>query len=110
MKRLLLSTLFVAGLTPLTSGAVCTQSGHIERVTAYNDGVATWHYIYMRNSALSNRYWRVHTSDDEMAEIATTALTATTRVTVQGSASSCPSVPNGSWGNMGSLRYIVVNP
>jgi hypothetical protein len=108
MKKLLLPVLLAAGMFPLTSGAVCSQYGHVERVTAYNDGVGTYHYIYLRNSALSNYWWYVRTTDDEMAEIATTALTATTHVLVQGDISACPTTGSGRY--MGNLRYIVVNP
>jgi hypothetical protein len=105
MRKLILPLLLVAGMIPLASHAVCNKAGHIERVTAYNDGIATYHYIYLRTSALSNTVWSVRTNDDEMAGIAATALTSTTRVHVQGDAAACPA--NGYFGN---LRFLIVNP
>ncbi|MCU7917495.1 MAG: hypothetical protein KZQ95_03955 [Candidatus Thiodiazotropha sp. (ex Epidulcina cf. delphinae)] len=108
MKKSILPILLTLGMFPLASHAVCTQSGHVERVTAWNDGVGTYHYIYLRNSALTNYYWYARTTDDEMAEIATSALTGTTRVTVSGDAATCP--PAGGGRFMGNLRYLIVNP
>jgi len=109
MNKLALPVLLVAGMFPLASNAVCTQSGHVERVTAYDDVVTgANHYIYFRNSALTNVYWYVYTTDDEMVEIATDALTSTTRVTIQGDAATCPTT--GSARNAGHLRYLIVNP
>lgn len=109
MKKLALSALVVAGMLPLTSNAVCTQTGHVERVTAYDDSLGNaYHYIYIRNSALTNYFWSIRTTDDEMAEIAADALTSTTRVSVQGDAATCPTTGTGRF--MGNLRYLIVNP
>jgi len=109
LKKLALPVLLVAGMLPLASNATCTQSGHVERVTAYDDAVTgVYHYIYIRNSALSNIYWSVRTTDDEMAEIATDALTSTTRVTIQGDIATCPTTGSGRY--VGNLRYLIVNP
>jgi hypothetical protein len=108
MKKLILPILLAVGMFPFASHAVCTQSGHVERVTAYNDGISTYHYIYLRNSALANIWWYTRTSDDEMAEMATSALTGTTRVTIQGDVASCPTTGGGRY--MGNQRYLVVNP
>ncbi|MCU7934734.1 MAG: hypothetical protein KZQ99_07630 [Candidatus Thiodiazotropha sp. (ex Dulcina madagascariensis)] len=108
MKKSILPILLTLGMFPLVSHAVCTQSGHVERVTAYNDGVGTYHYIYLRNSALTNYFWYARTSDDEMAEIATSALTATTRVTIQGDVGTCAATGGGRY--MANLRYLIVNP
>jgi hypothetical protein len=107
MKKLLLPVLLIAGLFPLTSSAVCSQYGHIERVTAV-DGVVASYYIYLRNSALRNYWWYVKTTNGEIAEIATTALTSTTRVYVRGNESTCPTT--GTARKMGDLQYIIINP
>lgn len=92
---------------PLAANATCTKAGIVVRVTSYADGIGG-HWIYMRTSALSSVYYRVYTTDDNMAEIAHNALTSQTRVSIQGSASTCPTT--GTSRNMGTLRYIVVNP
>ena len=87
---------------PLAASATCTRYGTVVRVTNYADGYGTYHFIYMKTSALSSAYYYVRTADDNMAEIANTALTSQTRVRIQGS---------GTCGTyMGTLRYIIVNP
>lgn len=108
MKKLLLSALLVVGMFPLASSAVCNQSGFVERVTAYNDGVGTYHYIYLRNAALRNYYWRIRTTDDEMAVMAATALTSKTHVSIQGDAATCPTTGTNRY--IGNLRNLIVNP
>lgn len=108
MKKLLLSALLAGGMFPLASNATCAQGGFVERVTAYNDGVGTYHYIYMRNSALTNYWWYTRTTDDEMAVMASTALTSKTRVSIQGDAATCPTTGTGRY--MGNMRYMLVNP
>ena len=94
---------FILFTFPLATHAVCTKSGMVVRVTARSDGSSTSHYIYLRTSALSNVYYRVSTTDDDMVNVATAALTSQTRVTIQGSGSCTPP-------SLGTLRYIVVNP
>jgi hypothetical protein len=107
MKKLLFLFIIVAMVFtfPLVSNATCTKYGQVVRVTAYADGYGTYHYIYMKTSALSSVYFYARTSDDEMAEMATQALTNTIRVAIQGTAATCPSS-----GWLGTLRYIVLNP
>ncbi len=108
MKKTLLAVVFGFLFIPLTSYAVCTQSGHIVRVTAWADGVSTVHTIYMKTFSLSSIYYRVTTTDDNMAEIAVTNQASSARVTVQGNAPTCPTTGTGR--SMGALRYIVTNP
>ena len=107
MKKLLFLFIVVAMVFtfPLVSHATCTKYGQVVRVTAYADGIGTYHYIYMKTSALSSVYFYTRTSDDEMAEMATQALTNTIRVAINGAYSVCPSS-----GYIGTLRYIVLNP
>ena len=90
---------------PLAANAVCTKYGTVVRVTNYADGYGTYHYIYMRTSALSSVFFYVRTADDNMAEIANNALTSQVRVAIQGTYSSCPKS-----GYFGTLRYIITNP
>ena len=93
---------------PLAANATCTKSGIVVRVTDYADGVGSYHYIYMKTSALSTIYYYTRTTDDNMAEIANNALTSQVRVTIQGDRSTCLTTGTGRY--QGNLRYIIVNP
>lgn len=94
---------------PLAANAYCTKAGIVVRVTDYADGYGG-HYIYMRTSALNSVFYRVYTSDDNMAEIANNALTSQTRVSIRGNRGTCPGGACGAMRDMGTLMYIVVNP
>ncbi|MCU7937658.1 MAG: hypothetical protein KZQ99_22885 [Candidatus Thiodiazotropha sp. (ex Dulcina madagascariensis)] len=52
MKKLILPILLSIGMFPFASHAACTQSGHVKRITAWNDGVGASHFIYLRTDQL----------------------------------------------------------
>ena len=105
MKKLLIPALLAASLLPLASHAACFKNGTIVRITAYDDSFFNGHYIYMRTSSLSSTHFYVKTTDDNMAEIATSAMTNLTFVSIRGDRASCPTS-----GSIGNLDHLIVNP
>lgn len=108
---IVLSLILSSVMLPSLSNAVCTLTGVIVRVTAYDDsysGLAA--YIYFRTSSLSPYYYSVSTSDNDMASNAIAYMDSGRNATIQGNVAACPAVPAaGGAANIGTLNYIY-NP
>lgn len=98
-------------ILPSMSYAVCTITGVVVRVTAYDDSyTTTGGYIYFRTSSLSPYYYYVYSNDDDMVSNAIAFMDSGRNATIQGDIATCPAVPSaGGAGYLGSLNYIY-NP
>jgi len=108
---IVLSLILSSVMLPSLSNAVCTLTGVIIRVTAYDDAYSGLSaYIYFRTSSLSPYYYSVSTSDDDMASNAIAFMDSGRNATIQGNVAACPAVPAaGGTASIGTLNYIY-NP
>ena len=111
-KYLIVSSLILSSvLAPNLSNAVCTLSGVVVRVTAYDDSYSTLGaYIYFRTSSLSSSYYVVSTDDDDMISNAIAYMNSGRSVSINGTATPCPAAPAaGGSANLGALNWMY-NP
>lgn len=108
---IVLSLILSSVLVPSLSNAICTLTGVVVRVTAYDDAYsATGGYIYFRTSSLASFYYYVSTSDDDMVSNAIAFMDSGKTATIQGNVAACPAVPAaGGSASIGTLNYIY-NP
>ena len=108
---IVLSFILSSVMVPSLSNAVCTLTGVVVRVTAYEDAYATLGgYIYFRTSSLSPYYYSVSTNDDDMVSNAIAYMNSGRTATIQGNVTTCPAVPAaGGSASIGTLNYMY-NP
>lgn len=108
---IVLSFMLSSVMVPSLSNAICTLTGVIVRVTAYDDTFsATGGFIYFRTSSLAPYYYFVSTTDDDMVSNAIAYMDSGRTATIQGNIAACPAVPAaGGATGIGTLNYIF-NP
>ena len=111
-KYLIVSSLILSSvLVPSLSIAVCTQTGVVVRVTAYDDSSTTvGGYIYFRTASLASSYYVVSTDDDDMISNAIAYMNSGRSESINGTATPCPAAPAaGGSANLGALNWMY-NP
>lgn len=108
--RTLISALLLAAVAvfPAVANATCSQTGHVARVTMWDDAINGSHVVYLKNSATTTITYLCSTRDDNFANQAGNALTSGVRVVMNGAIASCPTT--GTFRNIGQCRWIVVQP
>ena len=108
-KYLIVSSLILSSvLVPSLSNAVCTLTGIVVRVVAYEDSFSpTGGFIYFRPSSMSPYYYSVSTNDDDMISNAISFMDSGRTAAIQGDIAACPAVPAAGGGaGIGALNYI----